>query len=139
MASTTPSFRRLTARLQSITQSYPRNTVVVGIFVGTFIACWKNYRDWRSAGPGGVPPNVKGWVLQWLYRLCASQDTLGTGCYTDPKVIQNYGSLGLKRFIIGDLPQRDGKRPVLLPWSIPHRQAPGTESDKVVRNVSTLD
>jgi hypothetical protein len=58
-----------------------------------------------------------------------------TGCYTDPKVVRPYGSLGMKRFIAGDLRQQGGDRPVLLPWPIPHRQAPGTESDEVERNV----
>lgn len=67
----------------------------------------------------------------------ASRDTRSTGCYTDPKFVQLYGNLGLKRFIVGDLPQRGGDRPALLPWAIPHRQVPRTASDKVVRDVGS--
>jgi hypothetical protein len=106
--------QRLAGSLPNIIQSN-QNKIVIGVFVDAFVACWKNYRDWRSEGPSGVPPSVKGWVLQWLAGLYASSDTKSTGCYTDLKFVQVYGSLGTKRFLVRDLPVPAGDRPVLLP------------------------
>ena len=139
MASITPRLKlqRLAGSLPNIFQSN-QNKIVVGVFVDAFVACWKNYRDWQSEGPSGVSPSVKGWVLQWLAGLYASSDTKTTGCYTNLKFVQVYGNLGAKRFLVGDLPVRAGDRAVLLPWAIPHLQAPGTESGSIVRNVGII-
>jgi hypothetical protein len=126
---------RLSNSLTGIFHSNLPKTAVLGLSIGIIITCWKNYRDWRSAGLSGLPPTVSGWVRQWLARLYASRDTLSTSCYSDPSIVGTYGDLGTKRFIIEDLPQRSGDRPALLPWVIPHRQTAETASDKRIRDV----
>lgn len=71
---------------------------------------------------GGLPHNAKGWLITTCFRLRAG-DPLTTDVY--------HRAIGLPddRPALGNLPHRNGPRPAIAPWPVPHRQTdqfPGT-------------
>lgn len=81
-----------------------------------------DYRAWYSLGPGGVPHNILGWLLQNAMRLI-SRETLDTAIYDDPRVISQAGEYGNYTFLDAeDIPPRDPPRPDVGKWVVPQRQ-----------------
>jgi len=81
-----------------------------------------DYTAWYSLGPGGVPHNALGWLIQNAMRLI-SRETLSTTCYDDPGVIAQAGEYGNKAFLKKeDVPERDPPRPEVGSWIVPQRQ-----------------
>lgn len=70
----------------------------------------RDYRKWRSLGPGGLPPNVAGWITVTGMRLRGR----------DPFEPLEPGEGDVSRILL-DLPPRDGQRPEVGPHPVPHR------------------
>lgn len=87
-------------------------------------------------GPGGMPYNILGWTFQSTVGLFVKDDVLSTSVYTNPKTIEQYGSLANKRFIVGDLKQRAGEAPKVPNFIAPQRQN-GQASNEKIRAVSS--
>lgn len=78
-------------------------------------AVWaaRDYRKWRSLGPGGLPANVGGWVKMRRFRWKA---THGLDLRKLMALVE--GGTGFWE----DLRRRPGARPAVSPYPIPHRQ-----------------
>lgn len=74
-----------------------------------------DYRAWKALGRGGVPYNLRGWLMVTRFRLEA-RDTLDTGVYA--ALIG--GAEDSVR--VPPLPVRQGPRPRMGRHPVPHRQ-----------------
>ena len=90
---------------------------------------WHNYHQFLAIGPGGLPYNVRGWLVALWLKLW-SRETLGTASYdADPE----------KRSWIEDpdgVPERRGTRPISGWHVLPARQfnkVPGEDIGVVSR------
>lgn len=115
------------------------NVPIFGLFATvSYIAisrCYLNYQAWLAMGPGGMPYNIFGWAIQSTIGLFLSNDLLSTKVYTDSKTVETYGSFSNKRFIVGELRQREGIPPTVQLFVAPQRQD-GEGSSKRIRVVS---
>ncbi|KAK8016184.1 hypothetical protein PG993_014373 [Apiospora rasikravindrae] len=87
-----------------------------------------SYHRWLELGPGGVPYNVKGWLMNLLARPFARFDVRAVAPYTMEDQKPLYGDLGHVSFFgNGDdapppPPLRSGTRPDVPSYVIPQRQ-----------------
>ena len=90
-----------------------RLTLLIGAFAGAGVAAWavRDYRQWRSLGPGGLPANWRGWLTTTRWRL-TMRDALSVDGLPEPS--------GQSR--LAELPRRAGQRPRVAPHPVPHRQ-----------------
>lgn len=70
-----------------------------------------DYRDWMALGPGGLPANAVGWIIASVLRA-VTRETTSVACYRVPDA---------ERPAL-QLPRRQGARPAIGRWPIPHRQ-----------------
>lgn len=77
----------------------------------------RDYNIYLSYGPGGLPYNIKGWLISALLRLLC-REPFSTKLYTSPSLPFS-SALG---FLPDSLPKREGKRPKIGPHPIPQRQ-----------------
>lgn len=85
------------------------------IIFSIFALAYRDYRNWLALGKGGLPSNLRGWLLVTRMRF-QKKDPLEVKMYT-PEI----GSADDHSYL-GDLPRRNGPRPDIAPWPIPHRQ-----------------
>lgn len=78
-----------------------------------------DYQGWYALGPGGLPHNVFGWLVQSMLRLRASRNVRDSSCYD---VAMRRSELERTRFLDGQLPDWTGKAPETAVWVAPHRQ-----------------
>lgn len=71
----------------------------------------RDYRAWRALGPGGLPPTPMGWLTMDLLRIRAWR--------VDPFDTTGWAGTG---HLTGPLPVRQGPRPAVARYPIPHRQ-----------------
>lgn len=87
-----------------------------------------SYRRWLELGPGGVPYNVTGWLMNILARPFARFDVRVVAPYNMEDQKPMYGDLGhVSFFSNGDdgpplPPPRSGARPDVPSYVIPQRQ-----------------
>lgn len=89
-------------------------------------AAYKDYQAWVALGAGGLPHTFDGY--QTLKKLGA-------------KMRSPFDAENLKKYVgtVGDvstlkkLPKRKGRRPIIAPFAIPHRQT-DQHNDTIVRN-----
>ena len=75
----------------------------------------RDYRGWRSLGIGGIPPTPRGWLTVTNWRR-KKKEVFGAALY-DPEI----GQPGDQAYL-SPLPTRNGPRPTIAPWPVPHRQ-----------------
>lgn len=86
-----------------------------------------NYLRWKAIGPGGVPRNPYGWVLQWLLDLVLGHRDTTYLLYFDLKLARMKGmtkedrDLAQRRFL-EDLPLRKAPKARAAPFAVPQRQ-----------------
>lgn len=88
------------------------------------IAFWIDFTSWKSAGTGGTPPTLQGYlkIRRWgLYLLYKRQNLL------DASAIPDTGLSYLDDTLIS---HRVGLRPKLTRWTLPQRQYPDTITSK---------
>ena len=78
-----------------------------------------DYLAWYNLGTSGVPHNPFGWLLQTLLRPFAKEQ-FSTTIYTNPKTLSQGGTATFINET--DIPTREGIRPAVGPWVVPHRQ-----------------
>ncbi len=76
-------------------------------------AVW-DYSRWRGLGPGGLPANVRGWVTMCRFRLMA-KDGLDVGPLVGEIRADDFRAWSTLR-------ERQGSRPAISPYPVPHRQ-----------------
>ncbi|KAK8061340.1 hypothetical protein PG994_007706 [Apiospora phragmitis] len=87
-----------------------------------------SYRCWLELGPGGVPYNVKGWLMNLLARPLSRFDVRAVAPYNMEDQKPLYGDLGHVSFFgngddaPGLPPLRSGARPDVPSYVIPQRQ-----------------
>lgn len=96
--------------------------------VGGLVWFARDYRGWTALGEGGIPHGLAGWWRMNSLRRRLDTDPIDTSCF----------ELAGRVSALADLPQRDGARPAVAPYSIPHRQAGGNASAEVVRELCTF-
>ncbi|KAF2712572.1 hypothetical protein K504DRAFT_372262 [Pleomassaria siparia CBS 279.74] len=89
---------------------------VLGIAVLVPLAI-QDYRIYLSYGPGGLPYNIKGWLIANTLRLL-SQEQLSTRIYSDLKL----PFADMPGFLPAQFPQRRSSRPKIGPHPAPQRQ-----------------
>lgn len=92
-----------------------------------------DYRAWLSLGPGGLPHNSIGWLVQLLLSpLRAAR--LDTSCYDNEKIVAKSGPPGSMSYLSAeDIPQRKGLRPSVCRWVLPQRQLDQRSSEEAKR------
>lgn len=86
-----------------------------GVALALAVVTWRDYRQWRSLGEGGVPANALGYLIVTVLRIVKRE----------PFSIRPYEKLWgqpYNRSWIAGLPQRQGSRPSIDPHPIPQRQ-----------------
>ena len=82
---------------------------------GSGIWVYRDYHKWLALGPGGLPYNFRGYLtMTWMRRL--KRDPIDTNRFA--KAIGIDGD----RSYLRDLPKREGPRPTIAVYPIPHRQ-----------------
>lgn len=82
----------------------------------------ESYQTYLDVGPGGLPYNVFGWMLQGVAQLIARHDTRDHKPFSDPSARRALEPHGNKRFLLGPLPEREGERPEVPGFVAPQRQ-----------------
>jgi Family of unknown function (DUF5519) len=105
----------------------------IALGVAAVAAVWadRDYRKWRARGPGNLPDNFGGWVTATWMRI-RKRDPIDTGRFT--KLIATFGD----RSFLHDLPEREGTRPAMAVYPVPHRQLdqiPGEEMKQKVGEI----
>ncbi|MEU3297015.1 hypothetical protein ABZ722_32320 [Streptomyces longwoodensis] len=81
----------------------------------TTALAWKwaqrDYRAWKALGPGGLPSSPRGWLTTTRFRLRK----------TDPFDVTGYGTDRPTTPLLHTLPRREGPRPSIGHWPVPHR------------------
>ena len=75
----------------------------------------RDYRGWRSLGIGGIPPTPRGWLTVTKWRA-KKKEAFGVALY-EPDI----GQPGNQTYL-SPLATRNGPRPSIAPWPVPHRQ-----------------
>ncbi|KAA8565951.1 hypothetical protein EYC84_009761 [Monilinia fructicola] len=81
-----------------------------------------DYHGWLEFKENALPSNIFGYLLVQYFLRNFKCEPFATTCYDDPKEIANCGALGQQKFLREPLPTRDGERPQLAKWVVPHRQ-----------------
>jgi hypothetical protein len=89
--------------------------VAIVLLAGALSWAWSDYRAWLALGKGGLPSNIRGWLITSRMRL-RKRDPLDITMYSEPE-----GNSGADTHL-GALPGRCGPRPKIARWPIPHRQ-----------------
>ncbi|PTB44884.1 uncharacterized protein TrAFT101_000354 [Trichoderma asperellum] len=115
------------SRLSSLVLSYIRQhpiifTSAVAIVPLAALAM-PSYRGYIDLGPGGLPHNVFGWLLQETLRPLSLSSTTDLGVFQKTGVSAPYEPHGNTRFLQEPLAQRRGDRPVIPNYVAPQRQA----------------
>ncbi len=101
---------------------------VAGTAIKYFLteAEYKDYRDWVALGPGGIPHTLEG------YR---EVKRLGSMMKNPLDVSRIAGDIGKPGDVKGlsDLPRREGSKPGIAPFAVPHRQV-NQHNDTITRN-----
>ncbi|MDQ0960706.1 hypothetical protein QFZ66_004584 [Streptomyces sp. B4I13] len=88
---------------------------LAGATFAAAVATVRDYERWRALGQGGIPHGAKGW-LQVTYLRTRMRET------KDPTVhLPFIGEAGDGRWLT-QLPHRDGVRPRIGRYPVPHRQ-----------------
>jgi hypothetical protein len=82
-----------------------------------------SYRGYIELGPGGLPHNAFGWLLQEALRPLTLSSTVDQSVFQKPGVSSSYEPHGNTRFLLDQLAQRQGDRPVIPDYVAPQRQA----------------
>lgn len=90
-----------------------------------FPLAYHDYRGWLALGPGGLPHNPLGWLIQSLLRIPSSRNVRDATPYD--KEISN-SELEKTSFLEGRLPAYGEKSPKTGKWVVPHRQLEGGAS-----------
>lgn len=95
-------------------------TVAITSVASTFVA--RDYERWLALGIGGIPSTFRGWVKMTLLRR-RKREPRDPSAFAAGMNSQDNGS-----WLPAELEQRDGVRPRVAPYPVPHRQAdqPGT-------------
>lgn len=95
--------------------------------VSAAVWAWRDYRQWRALGPGGLPHTPAGWLTMARLRLQG----------TDPFLVRVGSSLPVHPALL-ELPRRSGDRPEVAGFPIPHRvlqEPPPPDVHDAVREV----
>ncbi|KAM0265353.1 hypothetical protein ACHAQJ_000194 [Trichoderma viride] len=82
-----------------------------------------SYRGYIDLGPGGLPHNAFGWLLQETLRPFALSSNVDQSVFQKPGVSSPYEPHGNTQFLHEPLAQRRGDRPVIPNYVAPQRQA----------------
>lgn len=110
---------------------YGTMAIMIGLALCPVVA-WaqESYQTFLDVGPGGLPYNFVGWMMQGAAQLIARTDIRDHKPFSDPKVREALGPHGTKSFLSRPLPERKGERPVVPGFVAPQRQM----SDRGPRN-----
>lgn len=97
------------------------STVAAVTILPLVIIAYKDYRDYISFGPHGLPDNVYGWYRQLRMMPMARNDTLVPAPYGS-EVTQESGPNSMKTFFSKPLPARSGHQPEVCAFVAPQRQ-----------------
>lgn len=109
----TPLHARVTGMMSS--HSPALKAVTSGIGFAAAVASWRDYRQWRSLGDGGVPANVLGYLSVTALRVIKREPY-------NPTVYDRLDDEPFNGSWITELAPRTGPRPTVDPHPIPQRQ-----------------
>ena len=92
------------------------------LFLPLLPLAYHDYQGWLALGPGGIPHNALGWLIQSLMRIPAQRNVRDARPYD--KEISN-SELERTSFLEGRLPAYGKKSPKTGKWVVPHRQLEG--------------
>lgn len=109
-----------------------KNPVAIGIAAAVLapLLCiaHADYRAWLRLGRAGLPSNAFGWLIQLILTPLRAP-RFNTSCYNNPNIVARSGPTGGKAYLSSDdVPEREGPRPTLHHWILPHRQADSQSS-----------
>ncbi|KAM5373466.1 hypothetical protein ACJZ2D_006960 [Fusarium nematophilum] len=138
----TSHIQPLIQRLVHLASANPRviATALASALVGIPILriAAQDYREYLKIGPGGVPYNVFGWLIQLSLRPL-KKETLHTGCYEEEWAVAQAGPNGHIGWLSeDDVPLRDGERPTVGSWTVPSRQLTELAGEDVKERYQTF-
>lgn len=87
---------------------------------------YEDYKNWVALGIGGIPHTLEGYRRVKMLGK-EMKDPIDVSRFTD-----DIGKPGDIKTLF-DLPQRNGRRPVIAPFAVPHRQM-NQHNDTITRN-----
>lgn len=87
---------------------------------------YRDYTAWYQLGPGGLPHNAKGWLLQTILRPICASDVRSTKYYDE-----YMEGIEAQMFLDPNVSERKGPNPKVGPWAAPHRQLEATSSPEM--------
>jgi hypothetical protein len=134
----------MTSHFQSLFQRIASNqrvvaTALAATFIGVPVlrAAVLDYREYIKIGPGGVPYNVFGWLIQLCLRPI-TKEPFHTSCYDGARAIKEAGPNASSAFLSkDDVPVRCSLRPEVGRWTVPSRQLTDL-GDEEVKKASIL-
>ncbi|KAM0435159.1 hypothetical protein ACHAPT_003249 [Fusarium lateritium] len=123
------SINIMTTHFQSLFQRAVRNqrvvtTALAATLIGVPVlrAAVLDYREYIKIGPGGVPYNAFGWLIQLCLRPI-TKEVFHTSCYDGARAIKEAGPNASSAFLTeDDVPLRRSPRPGVGSWTVPSRQ-----------------
>ena len=105
----------------------------IALGAATVAAVWayRDYRKWRALGPGGLPDNFRGWMTTTWMRT-RKRDPIDTGRFS--KLMATFGD----RSFLDGLPMREGVRPAMAVYPVPHRQLDQIPSSEMKRKLEEI-
>ncbi|KAK1255696.1 hypothetical protein MKX07_007955 [Trichoderma sp. CBMAI-0711] len=96
-----------------------------------------SYRGFIDLGPGGLPHNVVGWLLQGALRPFSLNSTRDHSLFQKPGVASAYEPHGTTRFLQGELSTRRGDRPIIPNYVAPQRQKTEKGDEALVNRMNS--
>ncbi|PTB70233.1 hypothetical protein BBK36DRAFT_1173606 [Trichoderma citrinoviride] len=95
------------------------------------------YRGFIELGPGGLPHNVFGWLIQGALRPLAMNSTVDRSVFQKPGISSAYEPHGTTRFLQGELAPRRGDRPTIPNYVAPQRQITEKGDEALVNKMNS--
>jgi hypothetical protein len=90
-----------------------------------------SYKGYLALGPGGLPYNIVGWLVQACLKPIARRDLADASHYQRPAVQGPYEPFGSQSFLSGSLPERQGAPPAIPFYVAPQRQTTEQGSEEM--------
>lgn len=99
-----------------------------------------SYRGFLALGPGGLPHNVLGWLVQGVLQVFARHDTRDPSPLARPAVQALYAPHGRTSFLRGgaELPERQPPRPIVPGYVAPQRQTTDVGAPETVARMTAF-
>ena len=113
-------------KLRPLLMQY-RMYLLVLLAIPIVTTTYEDYCEWYKLGAGGIPHNFLGYVIQLMLSFLTGRDRRSIAWLDSPKNTE----LDKTSFLNTTLPTREGDRPTIGPYCVPHRQTTDAASEEL--------